>query len=543
MDANLSSGSTNQRNGSRLIPLLLVLTGLAAYANSLGNPFVFDDGRVVRSCSRLASLWPLTPRIVADFTFWLNAVLGGLHPAGYRAINIAIHLSAALFLYGIVRRTLRLPRFQRQYDHVAAGLAGVSATLWVVHPLQTESVIYVCQRYESLMGLFYLSSLYCFLRGSTSAMHKRAWYDGAVVSCLLGMGTKGVMMTAPVMILLYDYVFLSEVTLGAVRSRWKVHAALLVTVGAALCLALLYREYGIASYLDPGRMAGYLLTQFRVVACYLRLVAWPYPLCLDYGWRTVGGLREVAVPAATLVVLVGAAIVSLRRRQAPGYLGTWFFAILAPTSSLWPIDDVMVEHRLYLSLAGPIVLAVVLAYRGIDRCGSVARKRHWGAALGVLVIALFAVLTVLRNRDYRSEKSLWSDVVRKQPDNLRARNDLAVALCEEGRFEVAQEHFDYVLDKTADVSRRDQTTGERLPYALANNSAQFNRCRAFANMGVMESVRGRTDSAVSNFVESLRVYPYSPDIQLKLRQSLLRKGVAPHDVQNVTRQLLQEEKD
>jgi tetratricopeptide (TPR) repeat protein len=254
----------------------------------------------------------------------------------------------------------------------------------------------------------------------------------------------------------------------------------------------------------------------------------------------VDGWREVVLPASVVLSLIGVTVLLLWRRHPGGFLGAWIFVILAPTSSFFPIDDVIFEHRMYLPLAGVIVLAVMAVYEGLSACRSPSgRALVWARWIAMVFVASYIALTMLRNVDYRSERSLWSDVVRKQPDNLRARNDLAVAFCEQGDFEKANVHFDYVLRKTEGTTSK--RVKKRMPYAIANNSPQFNRCRAFANRGVMESVRGRLDMAISNFVAAVEVYPYESDVLLKLRHTLLRTGIPPDKVDDEIHRLIRQE--
>ena len=153
---------------------------------------------------------------------------------GYHVVNLAIHILGALVLYGVVRRTLLCASLRQRYGDEARWLALAVALIWVVHPLQTESVTYLIQRTESLMGLFFLLTLYCVIRGSTSS-GRRGWYAAAVVCCALGMGSKEVMVVAPLTVLLYDRAFLSGSFREALRARAALYAGLfgcwLVLVG------------------------------------------------------------------------------------------------------------------------------------------------------------------------------------------------------------------------------------------------------------------------------------------------------------------------
>jgi len=350
------------------------------------------------------------------------------------------------------------------------------------------------------------------------------------------------MITAPLMALLYDYTFLAGPSFGPIRVRWRIHVALCATLGVGLALTSLYREHGAETYADGTRIAAYLLTQFRVVTHYLRLGICPYPLCLDYGWGTVGGLKDVVFPALLVLILMGVTAWAIWRRRPWGYLGAWFFVILAPTSSVIPIDDVIFEHRMYLPLAGMVAIAVIGGYSWFDRrCVSFGMKQRWDrrmAAVGLFVISVLGVLTVMRNRDYSSELRLWSDVVSKQPDNLRARNDLAVALCEAGSPAAAQVHFDYVLDRTAQVPDFSRLSAMEAKSAIPNNSPRFNRFRALTNRGLTALNSGKTNEAIVCYVRALRLIPYAKEALQGLRQALQTQPMAPGDLEAEIRRRL-----
>src|ERR1022692_1539631 len=209
-------------NERKFIPLMVVAAGLLAYHNSFTGPFIFDDFYSIEDNPTIHHLWPIwqtlsPPRIGAptvegrplvNLSLAINYALGGYRLWGYHALNLTIHILAALTLFGIVRRTLLQPRLQERFGAAADGLALAVAVLWMVHPLQTESVTYIIQRAESLMGLFYLLTLYCFLRAAGAGGPGRFWWLAAsVFACLLGMATKEVMVSAPLVVLLYDRTF------------------------------------------------------------------------------------------------------------------------------------------------------------------------------------------------------------------------------------------------------------------------------------------------------------------------------------------------
>jgi len=480
----------------RLIPLLVLAAGVAAYHDCLQNAFIFDDlpyiveNRSIRSWPPREILTEST-RPVIGLSFAVNHALGGLDPWGYRLVNVGIHLVAALLLYGVVRRSLEAQAARWKRAGSSACAAGIVAMLWVAHPLQTQSVTYIWQRCESLMGMFYLLTLYCVIRSHTSA-HAIRWSAAAVISCALGMASKEEMVTAPVVVLLYDRVFLAGSWNELARRRRGLYAGL---AGTWLILAILmargttrtgiWKATWLPGYekLSPG---SYLLTQAGVILHYLRLAAWPDRLCLDY--RSVWPVARAVTDAWPALILVGGLLLmtalAWRRRPALGFVGVWFFLILSPTSSFVPLEDLVFEHRMYLPLAAVIVLGVVASIALLDRLPGEGRWLKWGSgAVALALVITLATVTTRRNLDYRSPLSIWQDTVTKAPNNPRAQHGLGFALADRGRIQEAMAHY-------AEALRIEPSSSE-----------------VHNNLGIALARRGRIEEAMTHFREALRIEP------------------------------------
>jgi len=446
---------------------LIVLAGAAAYSNSFHGPFVLDDLHAIRDNPTIRHLGAIGPvlwearsatvvgRPVLNLSLAVNYALGELDVRGYHLFNLAAHLAAGLMLFGVVRRTLLLAAVPERFRSAATALALAVALLWTVHPLQTESVTYVVQRAESLAGLFYLATLYGLIRGASSR-RPAGWHVAAVATCLLGMGSKEVVVSAPLVAILYDRTFLAGSFREALRRRWGLYAALAATGG--LLAVLVVTSAGRADTAGFGHGLTwweYARTQFGFIVHYLRLAFWPDPLVFDYGTAVAQTSGEIVPYAAIVALLLGATVVALRRWPWAGLLGVWFFATLAPSSSFIPlITQMAAEHRMYLPLAAVVALVVILGYHGwqhlLPRMTGPDGRRGWPASVAPAV-ALAAVAgslafqTFLRNRDYRSTLSLWEDTARKRPENGRAHSNLGVELAQAGIFAGALREFDQAI--------------------------------------------------------------------------------------------------
>ena len=477
---------------------LIVLGGCAAYANSFGGVFVFDDEPAIAQNPSLRSLWPLTSTVsapkdttlagrpVASLTFALDYALSDGSPRGLHATNLIIHLLAGLLVFGITRRTLLAPVLRDRFGVAAPGLAGIVALLFIVHPLQTGSVTYIVQRVESLMGLFYLATLYCSIRALPASRFRTLWMTAAILACGLGMGTKEVMVTAPLMVMLWDRQFAPD----RATSRKPLYAALSATwVILAALVAGGPRASSAGFTFEGWPWWRYLMTQAGVVAHYLRLALFPTPLVLDYEWPPATSIAQVFWPAVLVVTLLIATALGFMRRSPAAFAGVWFFVILAPTSSVLPIvTEVAAEHRMYLPVAGIIALVVLgLFATGQWIEAGPLKGRHAlrfsGLIAAAAAVMLFVRMTRERNLDYQDYDRIWSDTIAKRPHNARARNNYATSLLAKGRFGDAEPHLRTAVE-------------QRPSYAEAQ-----------ANLGVALSAQGRLEEGATHLERAIALRP------------------------------------
>jgi tetratricopeptide (TPR) repeat protein len=569
--------------------VVLVGSVALAWSNCGEGVFVFDDmGHIVnnRRLHRLGELIGagrlgdlagerdlLTGRArpLVHLTLAANHALGGLEPRGYHRFNVAVHALAALALFGVVRRTLARPGFGPRTRAAAAPLALAVALLWAVHPLQTQSVTYVIQRAESMMGLFYLLTIYCVIRGAetTRAGSRVGWQAAAVLAAALGMASKGIMVTAPVMVLLYDRFFLAGSFRGALAVRWKLYAGLAATWGILVATGV------VASALDPTGTGsstvglsiremtplGYALTQPAVVLHYLQLAAWPNRLCLDYLWPVAAGAGTIVPPLLALLAIAAVAAWGALRWRWVGFAALWFGLVLLPTSSIVPIKDLAVEHRMYLPLAAIAAIAVAGGAALLDRLverGAIAARAAVPA--GVAAVALAAVAlgatTHRRNRIYHDAVTMWADVVEARPANVRGWTNLGNALDAEQRTADAVEAYRRALQITPlpPLSERDPayvTAHYNLGIALFNAGeleAAMTQCRAaldlhprhakaHANLGACLTRVGRPDAALTHYAQAIEIRPRFAEAHHGLGTALARLDRGPEAVAALERAL------
>jgi protein O-mannosyl-transferase len=406
---------------------------LAAYASGFRGAFVFDDlpaiveNTTIKPGAGLAQwLQPPAPSTVAgrpllNASFALNRALWSDSAASYRAVNVLIHLAAGGFLFGLVRRTLA-----RVGMVPPTPPAAIIAGVWLLHPLQTESVTYVVQRAESLMGLFFLGAWYAFARSADSKRRPRGWQALTVGFALAGLATKESMATLPVVLLVYDRVYIAGSFGAAWRRRRFVYVALVCTWALLAYLMVgTHSRGGSAGFGTGTALLGYAGTQTFAVIRYLRLAVFPAGQVFDYGDALLRVSPRLMVYIIGYAALLAVTALAWWRSPRLGFLGVLFFILLAPTSTFMPVaSQTIAEHRMYLPLIAPIVAMVLGA------CVCLGRRALPLAAIAFLVMA---TLTSARNRIYRDAETLWSNTVETWPDNARARDWLGLAYAAAGR--------------------------------------------------------------------------------------------------------------
>lgn len=436
-----------RRRAARWPMVLLIVVGTVVFANNLSGPFVFDDRGTIIDNHTIESLTdpavlnapfetPTAGRPVANLSFALNYAVGGREVTGYHLVNIAIHLGCALLLFALVAHTLR-----RQ------GPALAIALIWLVHPLAGEPVNYLTQRTESLMAFFYLLTLYASAR-SLDAKRPGRWEMVAVISCILGMATKESMVTAPILVVAYDFVYASfhggqwgtlfgtrKRLYGGLVASWVVLAGLVSTAPRSLS----------AGFTTPDSdLWTYLLNQTVVITHYLKLAVWPDGLALYYGWPVPLTVSDVLPQAVFVVGLLAATVWALLRHPRVGVLCAAVFLTLAPTSSVLPIvTEVGAERRMYLALMAIITLVVM----GWDRLRQrdpfgFGEQTNRLITIGVLSIVVFGLAgrTILRNRDYHSSLRLAETTVEHWPSPA-GHSMLGTELANASRFIEAESHL------------------------------------------------------------------------------------------------------
>jgi tetratricopeptide (TPR) repeat protein len=578
--------------------LVLALAIGLVYGPALQAPLIFDDEATIRDNPSITSLWPLvgtterpgpfnipqdmttSARPLVNLTFAVNYYFHRANPVGYRAVSIVLHFLSALLVWAIVRRTLRLPFSGGRFEQSADVLALAVALLWALHPLQTETVVYITQRTELMMAFFYLATLYCsqrywaacsftfdygankekrppidsslpdVVRDAANSSHRRRaiWLMLAIVACLCGMASKEVMVSAPLIVLLYERAFVAGSLRLALRRSWPLYAGL-----AATWILLLTLSWGAPHGTSAGFNTGVALYDWWLVQCqalllYLKLVVWPWPLLIHYQWPYFHSFAE-AWGYVALVFLMGAGtLVLLWQNRPAGFLGTCVFAILAPTSLVPIPTEMAAERRMYLPLVAIVAGFVVAGYlwawfawcnwlRGWQPLEHSHRAGLLRAAVAAPVLTLaiaFGLVSAYRLTSYSDEIKLWQEVVRFQPGSYVGRNNLGCLLIRDERFPEAVEAFQGALAVKPDYLEARSNLGGvlmrigRLPEAVEALEAAYlanpDSPDTLNNLGVALLHTGRPQEAVEKLQRCVRVQPNNADAHNNLGNALVKTG-------------------
>lgn len=457
--------------------LILIAAAWCLYGGTMGYPFLFDDqpnirdNESIRTWDGVARMFTDNGRPVAMLTFAANYAVSKNFVWSYHFVNLLIHCAAGLTLYGLVRRSLLLGQvgwdsnpvrqvrknaatsdgigIPSYFSSHASSLALAIALLWLVHPLQTQAVTYIVQRMESLCSLLFLLSLYGLVRGHGSA-RSAPWYLLTIASCWLGMGCKQTMTACPLILLLYDRIFLAGSWRNVV-SRWWVHMGTFLSLGwlAWLTVVAVKGEDVASAGFGLKEITGweYLCSQGGVLLHYLRLVIWPDVLCFDYVWPKATEPLAIWPQCGIILALLLTSFWLLWKQPRIGLVAISFFFILAPSSSIVPIADLAFEHRMYLPLACVLILLVLGGFQLTSRLKLQPQQLALlRTALVVLPAILLGGRTMLRNRDYANEMAMWQLIARQRPANARAYKNIAHIYHHAGQRELALQNYERALE-------------------------------------------------------------------------------------------------
>ena len=529
-----NAGKSNADDSSFINPLshpdqrkYFLLMGLAAvvlvfilYSQILHSPFLFDDEQNIKENQyiRINNLSPVTlinagfkgsisTRPVAQISFALDYYFHAYRLPGYHIVNIIIHLLTGLFLFFLLRDTLQITKTKSLSplvsDNVNVSVLAFAAVLvWLVHPLQTQSVTYIVQRMNSMAAMFYVLSMLCYVRGRLTQEKTNRWilFSSCIISGVLAVGSKEIAATLPFFILLYEWYFFSNLDTTWLRRN------LLVISGGVIFIVVLVLVYFGASPLYTLKI-GYMtrdftltqriLSELRIVLMYLGLIFFPYPgrLNLDYDFPLSYSFINPPTTLLSLLIIAGLIIFSIyiaKKDRIVSFTIVWFFGNLAIESSIIPLELVY-EHRTYMPSMFVILLTILLLNKYL--------KPQWARVLLLcLVVSIFAIWTYQRNHVWENEFTLWQDCLKKSPNKARIHSNYAMALILKGKVDEAIVHFRKAVELKPNVPV------------------------VHTNLGQAYMQKGMIDDAIVQMKEAIKANPYFVESYQNLAQAMEKSG-------------------
>ena len=515
--------------------LIIALFSLAAYSNTFDVPFQYDDEKVIVKNPIVTDIEYFTSpskaeavgghfgyhtfrsRYIGYLTFALNYKVHGLDVTGYHIVNLLIHITTALLLYWLVILSFNTPYLLRSnIREYSRHIAFFSALLFVCHPIQTEAVTYIWQRVSSLTTMFYILSLCLYIKGRLSEKgNNYLLYILSIIIAILAMKTKQTALTLPVVIALYEFMFLE----GRMKKRvlylipflltMPIIPLTLIDIGKPFG-ALIGDVSGATRDLTDMSRSTYLMNEFRILVTYLRLIFLPIGQNLDYDYPVADSFFSIGILSSFIFLLAifgaGIYIFKLYRDSHPhtrliSFGIFWFFITLSVESSVIPIANMICEYRVYLPSAGVFILVTTVIFMFVKNAGN--HRNNIGTAAAAILVVIAVVLTgttYARNKVWKDSLSLWSDVINKSPGKARGYNNVGMWYYER------------------------QERAQAIPYFL--KVIEFNpfHHKALNNLGLSYMGEGRPDKAIEVISKAIKLKPINGMYHINLGIAYLQKG-------------------
>ncbi len=511
---------------------LLSILGTVIYANSLDCAFQLDDFQSIvnnagiRNLGEVSAWWNIVPtRALGYGSFALTYHWAEYDLFYWHLTNLMIHLVNAILVWALSLQIFALPKLHGTAVARDRQLLAFSiALLFVSHPLATGSVTYLVQRLAALVSTFYLLSVLLYLKGRSSngnSLTRALFFVGAGFAALAAFWTKENAFTLPLIILLLEVYFLQSRPLSFTFGDYR-FVGLLGVCAAVVVLLLFKFPHSIFKPIAPDLVnnfteitpVNYLLTQFSVIVKYIQMLLVPIHQNVDYDFPVANSLFDTRtfICLALLLALVGVALKLYRSHLLLSFGIFWFLMTLSVESSIIPISDVIFEHRTYLPSFGFFLVLVVAAHQYLG-----ANKRVALVALFVGLIGVYSLLTINRNKVWKTPLTLWSDVIEKSPDKARGYNNRGIMYNEAKKYDLALSDFNKAIAlqpkyATAFYNRgiayqniqNTQAAFQDFEQALKMDSTHV---EAFNSRGLLHQAAQRFPQALADYDKAIQLQP------------------------------------
>jgi tetratricopeptide (TPR) repeat protein len=463
-------------------------------------------------------------RPIANLSFALNFYFHGYDVIGYHVVNIVIHIITGILLYFFLKTTLDVLPLDSKYKHNSS-IAFYTSLIWLVHPIQSQSVTYVVQRMNSLAAMFYILSFLLYTKGRLVRKNEKSWpwFAACTLAGIIAVGSKETAATLPFFIILYEWYFFQDLSRAWLRRHLASFAGILILFGLLVFVYLganpldaILSTYAHRDFTLTERV----FTQFRVVIYYISLLLYPHPsrLVLLHDFELSQSLLHpltTLLSIGTIIGVIGLAFYTARKERLISFGILWFFGNLVIESSVIGLE-IIYEHRTYLPSMFLFLIITILAHRHIKR----DLLRAGGLATAMLLLSLW---TYERNSVWNDPVTFWSDVVKKSPRNARAYNNLATCYMGKRSYQLAVTNLKQAIHLNPNLVEARINMGVTLAaqnkldeavahyYAALQVNSSFAAAHEFAgahfNLGNALTRQGELDRAIAHYSEALRIKP------------------------------------
>jgi hypothetical protein len=529
--------------------LLFTVVAFIIYAPAIKGPFIFDDkpnileSQAIRmtdfsfsGLQKAASEGRLRTRPVANVSFALNYLIHEYNVQGYHIFNIIIHAINGLLLFFLFRLSLNLIKPTGKQNIAANAVPFTAALIWLVHPLQSQSVAYVVQRMNSMAAMFYILAilLYALARLAGKNKSKYLLFGGCFVSGLLAFGTKENSATLPVFIFLFEWFFFQNLDFKWLKQKMY-YIFIVLIISAAITFWVLgddpmnriFSGYIIRDFTPEQRV----LTKFRVIFFYISQLIFPHPsrLSLEHDFPLSYSIADPPITIlaiGAMLFILGLAIFFARKHRLVSFAVLWYFGNLFIESSFMPLELIF-EHRSYIPSMYPILAVTVLAAKFI-------RMDKLKIAISCLLIVVLSFWTFERSRAWGDDELLNRDNVAKAPNKSRMYTNLANVLIKKGNLDEALENYYTALRLNPNDEKAYLGIGNTLNYqskydeaiknfnlALIKNAGAYKivTFQAYFGLGFAHARKWNSEKAIYYYKIALQVDPTSDKARAQLQKT------------------------
>ena len=439
-------------------------------------------------------------RPVACLSFALNYYFGELNVFGYHLVNIFIHFLASIFLFLFIYQTLNLPSLKTKYASHSYSIALLATILWAINPIHTQAITYIVQRMASMAGMFYIMSMYSYLKARKAEVRhdKILFFIFCGLSFVLALGSKENAAMLPLSIFLFEILILQEKSTPFIKNNLRIFFIVIVAI-LALGLTYLYFKSGnIFSFLEgyknrPFSLGQRLLTEPHVIIFYISLLFYPVSnrLSIAHAIETSNSLFDPVSTIISILLILGIIIVTFyiaRKQPLISLCISFFFLNHIIESTIFPLELIF-EHRNYIPSMLSFVPVAIGFCKLLELYSIKKSMRHIISVFIVLLLIGFGHSTFMRNFTWKNEKSLWIDAVEKAPDQFRPHHNLGRYYQDHGYKEEAISEYKKALESSV-IHRKNE--------ALVT----------FYNLGKIYSGLKDFEKAKSYYQKVIQINPY-----------------------------------